>query len=101
MAQETYAYGDTVVDEQPCVAEAHGGDLSGELLTVAEEYDQIGNFRFGKHKGTVVESEAREMWGEAINKIKARKNEEPDPEHAEYLQRAINQAEDVQEQAFA
>jgi hypothetical protein len=101
MAREKYAYGDTKVDGQPCVAKAHDGDLAGELLTVAEEYDEVGYERHGSHQGTVPESEAQEMWDRAIDRIQARLNVERDPDHAAYLQRAISQAEDLQETAFA
>jgi hypothetical protein len=63
---ERFAFGTESVDGYPCVAVAGGFDVSGNVLQVAEQYDQTCRERTGEMDGTVDSETAEEVWNECV-----------------------------------
>jgi hypothetical protein len=102
MAQKVFAFGDNSIDGQPCPVLASSHSIDGHALTVAEHYDDEVSARVDVQEGTIPASVAEKMWEQALSAVanNARYFEKEDPEHADYLYRALEAGKEVRDEIF-
>jgi polyhydroxyalkanoate synthesis regulator phasin len=100
MTQEVFAYGDMTFAGHRCVAKSCDKSLKGELLTVAEMYDAVARENHISDEGLIPKDEAESYWNEAMKRVRGKMEQETDPDHERYLERALEKAEEVRKEAF-